>query len=155
MHQARVATRRLPSDLRAFRAVLDSDSTKALRAELDWLGLGLGEVRDREVLSARLRGQSKDLSDPLGVELAFSVLAGEIRSLRDELSDLMRSARSFRLVDTLVQAAPSPRLGAELLRPRVDRAWKRLRRAVRATRADPASQMQHAVRIEAKRVRYQ
>ncbi|MET0920825.1 MAG: CHAD domain-containing protein, partial [Acidimicrobiia bacterium] len=50
VHQARVATRRLRSDLRTFRSVIDEQWSESLRAELKWLGERLGEVRDADVL---------------------------------------------------------------------------------------------------------
>src|SRR5207302_7869472 len=37
VHQARVATRRLRSDLRTFRSLLDEEQSGALRAELKWI----------------------------------------------------------------------------------------------------------------------
>jgi len=53
VHSARVATRRLRSDLRTFRPILDAPWSEALRAELRWLGELLGRVRDADVLLAR------------------------------------------------------------------------------------------------------
>ena len=61
MHQARVATRRLRSDLRTFRSLLDPEWTKSLRDDLKWLGRDLGAVRDAEVLLDRLRGHAERL----------------------------------------------------------------------------------------------
>ena len=55
VHKARVAARRLRSDLRTFRPYLDRDWADALRDEIGWLGRLLGPVRDAEVLAARLR----------------------------------------------------------------------------------------------------
>ncbi len=45
VHQARVATRRLRSDLRTFRRLLDPEWVAALRAELGWLGGRFGVAR--------------------------------------------------------------------------------------------------------------
>src|SRR5439155_1633439 len=50
VHQARVATRRLRSDLRTFHSLLDADWTQALRQDLKSIGRDLGAVRDTEVL---------------------------------------------------------------------------------------------------------
>ena len=55
VHQARVAARRLRSDLRTFRALLDPEWNAGLREELRWLGNELGAVRDTEVLTDRLQ----------------------------------------------------------------------------------------------------
>ena len=50
----RVAARRLRSGLRVFRPLLDREWADELRDELRWAGQGLGELRELEVLIARL-----------------------------------------------------------------------------------------------------
>ncbi|MGH2771512.1 MAG: CHAD domain-containing protein, partial [Actinomycetota bacterium] len=55
VHQARVATRRLRSDLRTFASLVDPGWAGELRAELAWLAGLLGGIRDADVLSMRLR----------------------------------------------------------------------------------------------------
>lgn len=160
VHQARVAVRRLRSDLRAFEPQLDAGWTALLRADLDWLGTALGTVRDKQVLAARVHEESREIADDADVRPVLSVLDAEIASARADLDELMRTERYFKVLDQLVAAARAPRLGAtdgpasELLRPAVDRAWRRLRRAARRARAEPAGRMLHPVRIEAKRMRY-
>ena len=64
VHQARVATRRLRSDLRTFQPLLDEAWADALRDELRWLGAELGRVRDAEVLRDRLRAAATTLPAP-------------------------------------------------------------------------------------------
>jgi hypothetical protein len=54
VHETRVAARRLCSTLRVFGDVVDAASAEGLNSELAWYADLLGEVRDREVLSARL-----------------------------------------------------------------------------------------------------
>ena len=66
VHQARVATRRLRSDLRTFGPVLDERWSEDLRAELRWLGAALGKVRDADVLTELLRSASTELPDEQG-----------------------------------------------------------------------------------------
>src|SRR5256714_10925278 len=68
VHQSRVATRKLRSNLRTFGSLLDPEWTEPLRSELGWLAFSLGAVRDREVLLDRL------------LELAKSLPAGDQRS---------------------------------------------------------------------------
>jgi CHAD domain-containing protein len=55
VHQARVATRRLRSDLRTFGPLLDPAWVTPLRDELRWLGGELGVAREAEVLLGHLR----------------------------------------------------------------------------------------------------
>ena len=61
VHQARVATRRLRSDLRTFRPLLDREWASALRTELDWLARELGVVRDGDVMLERMRTHASQL----------------------------------------------------------------------------------------------
>ena len=56
VHRARVAVRRLRSDLRTFGPVLDRSWVRELRDELAWLGDLAAPVRDAEVLLARFDG---------------------------------------------------------------------------------------------------
>jgi CHAD domain-containing protein len=62
VHQMRVATRRLRSDLRTFRTALDSRWAASLRAELGWLAGLLGTARDADVLWQRLTDRSQELA---------------------------------------------------------------------------------------------
>jgi CHAD domain-containing protein len=61
VHQARVATRRLRSDLRTFHSLLDEEWTQSLRRDLKSIGGDLGGVRDTEVLLDRLRAHAERL----------------------------------------------------------------------------------------------
>src|SRR5258708_9243309 len=54
VHQARVGTRRLRSDLRTFRPLLDADWVAGLREEAGRYAALLGDVRDAEGLLGRL-----------------------------------------------------------------------------------------------------
>ena len=54
VHETRVAVRRLRSTLRVFGDVVDAGSAEELDGELVWYADLLGQVRDREVLSARM-----------------------------------------------------------------------------------------------------
>ena len=159
VHQARVAVRRLRSDLRAFRPVLDAEWTDRIRDELDWLGEALGTVRDREVLAERITDAGRKL-DAADVTPLIRVLREEIDDGRRELDAGLHSRRYFGLLDELVEAARTPPLAvedlpaADALRESVDRAWRRLRRSAKTARADGTNEELHQVRIEAKRLRY-
>lgn len=163
VHQARVATRRLRSDLRTFRPLLDPAWTKALREELDWLAGMLGSVRDGDVLLGRMRRRAAELAepDPRGVEL----LVAAVEALRDhaqaELLSILRSERYLALLDRLVEAASAPRVlpAAELpaedvLPDLVRRPWKSLAKSVKALPGVPSDDELHKVRIKTKRLRY-
>src|SRR6476646_10762603 len=66
LHQARVATRRLRSDLGTLGCFVDESWALHLRAELRWFGAELGQVRDVEVLRERLRRHAGLLPDADG-----------------------------------------------------------------------------------------
>jgi CHAD domain-containing protein len=163
VHQARVATRRLRSDLRTLRPVLDPTWADRLRDELAWLGAELGVVRDTEVLLELLRGKVVDApaeARAVGQAVVAELTAREAAQ-REALRRSLRTERYLTLLDHLVEAARNPAvLVNEADRPAVElarlvrRPWRRLRRAVRAVGPDPADDELHRIRILAKRARY-
>ena len=165
VHQYRVATRRLRSDLRTFGALLQPEWVDRLRAELAWLGGVVGTVRDLDVLSLRLRTHTETLPDQDAP--AAAVLLGRLtdqqRDARAVMLDAMRSSRYDALLDGLVAAANRPAFAgdAKLDQPAQDlvaefvrRPRRHLVRAVDALGEDPSDEELHAVRIAAKRCRY-
>jgi CHAD domain-containing protein len=162
VHQARVATRRLRSDLRTFATVLDPVWTDELRAELKWLAGLLGAVRDADVMAEGLRdalavdGESLRRARPL-----LRVVATTRRQARQRLLLAMRAERYTDLLERLVRAAQTPALlpeaehpAAAVLIPGAARRWARLRKAVKGLDAEPRDDQLHALRIAAKRCRY-
>ena len=161
-HQARVATRRLRSDLRTFAPILDADWADSLREELRWLGELLGEVRDADILSERLGGQLRQISSAGGNSRRLSrQLSGRRRNARARLLTAVRGQRYIELLERLVAAAQTPQLAEaaaqpaiEALPPLVKRTWDKLASAVRKLDKAPTDEQLHAVRIAAKRARY-
>jgi CHAD domain-containing protein len=166
VHQARVGTRRLRSDLRTFRPLLDPEWVAGLREEAGWFAGLLGAVRDAEVLMERLEGQAATLAkeDAAGVALLVRRLADDREAARAHLLEAMNSPRYGELLDRLVAAAAAPPVAAgdadlsqsaeEALPVLVGRPWRRLRKAVRALPETPVDAELHAVRILAKHTRY-
>jgi CHAD domain-containing protein len=169
VHKMRVATRRLRSTLRTFRPLFDRSQTDPVMAELKWLAGVLGEVRDAEVLRARLL---RDL-DSLPVEMVLGAvrarvqreLTGTLLRGRERLLRELDGARYFRLLDALdrlVAAPPLTDLAAQPagvgLPPLVRRAYRRLRRRLAALPGpDRRTQRDHELhesRKDAKRLRY-
>jgi CHAD domain-containing protein len=164
VHQARVATRRLRSDLRTFRDFTDPEWDAALREELGWLGGELGTVRDLDVQIDRMRGRVEMLpeEDRLVGERLLDGLVARRHDTREHLMAAMRSARYDALLDRLVDAARRPAvlpetaaapavlaLGAVMERP-----WKHLKDSVAAMSPEPTDEELHLTRIRTKRVRY-
>lgn len=184
VHQARVATRRLRSDLRTYATLLDEEWAKELRAQLKWVADALGAVRDTDVLLERLQEAATHL-DALD-RRAMGGIVERLQTQRSEararLFEVMDDHRYVVLLDRLVGALAPPRLGevpavaagtpavimpadkwllpeadapaAEVLPPLVHRPWKHLREAVTAVEPGGPDEELHQVRIRAKRCRY-
>lgn len=164
VHDARVAVRRLRSDLRSFRSVLDPSWSKPLRDELGWLGTALGEVRDLDVLGDRLEGRVAELrpeDKAVGEHLVQRVRAERSTAREGLLADL-RSDRYTALLDRLVQGSQAPavlpdageRTAASVLVPLMEGPWKHVERACTRIDDDAPDELLHAARIRAKRARY-
>src|SRR5437016_10315627 len=163
VHQARVATRQLRSNLRTFGPLLDVEWTEALRAELGWIATGLGVVRDREVLVMRLRERARSLpaNDLRSATSLLHILEVEIDVLRKKLIADLDSQRYIDLLETLVAASHSPMTlpdadqpAATSLPALATTPWRRLRSAVRQLPENPTDPELHRIRILAKRARY-
>ncbi len=163
VHQARVGSRRLRSDLRTFGSILDEAWLTALREDLRWLAGLLGAVRDADVLDDRLRRQAAGLAKPSAQALAplFGQLAMERDEARTVLLDAMTTPRYVALLDELVAAGRGPRFrsgadrSARKVVPKlVAGQWRKLRAQVRRLPSDPSPEKLHQVRIRAKRARY-
>ena len=163
VHQTRVATRRLRSDLRTFAPLLEDASAQELGDKLRWLGGLLGGARDADVLYARLKKRADSLPEedrPAGAKLAAELTTDQ-HEARLHLLAGMGEDRYLAVVQSLVDAARSPRLLPESHQPAdsvapglLRRPWRRLRKQVRALDDPPADEALHEVRIGAKRVRY-
>ena len=164
VHQARVATRRMRSDLKTFAPLMERASTDRARADLAWLGALLGPVRDVDVLRALLEARSAALPEedrPVARQL-LEALADRRASAYGELLSGMRSTRYVRLLDRLVDTASARSItrgtsklrGSDVLPALVKHPWKRLRRAVRDAGSTPSDAELHDIRIRAKRARY-
>ena len=107
VHQARVATRRLRSDLRTFRAYLPEDWALEIRAELGWLAEALGRARDADVLFERLHGEvdSLDQRDAGAAGALLGRLVAEQDEAREHLLEVLDTDRYGALLDRLVAAA--------------------------------------------------
>jgi CHAD domain-containing protein len=163
VHQARVASRKLRSHLRTFGPLLEPEWSDALRSELGWLALGLGEVRDKEVLLERLRERAKSLpANDLRLAVGLlHLLEVEIESLRRKLMTDLDSPRYVDLLERLVAAAHSPvtlpdadQPASAVLPLLATGPWRRLRSGVKNLPDEPADADLHRIRILAKRARY-
>ena len=172
IHQTRVASRRLRSDLKTFRDLLDPIWVRNVRGDLKWIGSVLGEVRDADVLSKRFAEYQADGSvDSEGILLLQNLLDKQRNVAAARLATALTSGRYLLLLDKLHAAAQVPPFVASGLSgpsghrsqrrkptkelPRlVRRPWKKLRRQVRQVGSDPTNEEFHQIRIRAKHLRY-
>ncbi|MEV6963650.1 CHAD domain-containing protein [Hamadaea sp. NPDC051192] len=166
VHNARVACRRLRSDVRTFRRLLDEPWTRRVRANLKWLADLLGAARDAEVLRARLRETASPGShwdEPPGGRPALAVGAFD-EALRERAvsarADLLVALDSARF-PLLVAMLGEPGFRGRARRPAADvlpaladvQVWKYEDAVADLTDEAPDEQW-HEVRILAKRARY-
>lgn len=163
VHQARVATRRLRSDLRTFRSIVEPAWASSLRDELGWLAQILGDVRDGDVQLERMRRAVARLPDSSrqGAERVLAALAVQREAAHEALLEALRSDRYVALLDRLVTASNKPELagGAELsarnaLPALVRSPWRSLEKRVEALGKTPTDDELHDIRVRTKRVRY-
>ena len=164
VHQARVATRRLRSDLRTFEPWLDPAVASELRGELRWLGSELGAVRDLDVMRAGLREHAVNLPGPeaLAAERVIRRLDADREAARADLVNNLQQARFERLAAELECASRYPPcIGAagafrakDVLAPLVRDRWRKLKHAVGKLGEHPPDESLHSVRVRAKRCRY-
>lgn len=159
LHQMRVATRRLRSDLLTFAPLVEQAWAGELADELGWLGGSLGAVRDLDVQIRQLDALAGDLRDDLAP--LFIPLAEQRETARADLMAALRSSRYTALLDRLVDASHAPALTSAgeapievALPPLLQDAWRRLSRRGRAIKRNDPDERYHAVRILAKRARY-
>ena len=157
VHQMRVGTRRLRSDLSTLQSFTDEDRANGLRKELKWLADLLGRVRDTQVLSARLRDRSSEIK---GTDPIFALLADREVKARGALARALGSGRYRSLLDTLVRASQEPPLSdrattrVEALPHVVEARWAKLRDAASQLTPTSSARRFHEVRISAKKARY-
>lgn len=163
VHQARVATRRLRSDLRTFGPLAVPEWSSALRDELGWLARALGKVRDGDVLLERLRRHAAELqgSDATATAPVLVTLQESRDAAHAALLDIFSSERYAQLLDRLVEAADAPALSetagepaAEAIPELVRRPWHALEKRAKSLGATPTDGKLHEIRIRTKRVRY-
>ncbi len=164
IHKARVATRRLRSDLRTLRPLLARDWCASLRAELKWLGTMLGHVRDADVFLAALERTAERL--PAEGRQDANLFVEHLRAARvrdrSALLDVLNSDRYRRLLEQLILAVHHPVVRAEVAEEParsvahrlVAKPRKRLRRQVRKLAPEPDDPSLHEVRKRAKQARY-
>lgn len=167
VHTARVATRKLRSELRLIRPLLDAAWVADVRTSLKRLAALLGAVRDADVLIGRIAMIASCL--PAEHTGAVELMLGRLRDVREKADDALHLQLSafwyVELLEALVAAArdldgrrlvaPNVRVRARRVVARVMRpAWAKLRGAIRRAGCEGDAAGLHRVRIRAKAARY-
>lgn len=157
LHDMRVAVRRLRALLWAGKGLIATD-TSGITARLKELGSVLGEVRDFDVLLARLEEEAAGLGgeDTKQARSLLAALRTERSCSRARLLAALRSDDYLALLDdterTIKELEPtSAEADVEEL---ADQAFFKLRKAVRKLKDDPSDEELHAIRKKGKRARY-
>jgi CHAD domain-containing protein len=153
----RVGVRRFRALLRAGRELIATD-TAELDEQLKQLGRVLGEVRDLDVLLARLEADAAELGgdDTRHAQALLASLRTERSGSRSRLLGALRSEEYLALLDdatrTIEELEPSRSRAS--LDELADAAFAKVRKAVHKLPDDPADEELHAVRKKGKRARY-
>ncbi|MDQ1078608.1 CHAD domain-containing protein [Pseudoroseomonas cervicalis] len=160
VHQLRVAARRLRSCLKLFRPLRDSEELRRLDAGLRDLARTLGAAREWDVF---LGGMAAELGAALGPDPRWSRLLRRAEERRDaayaRLAGLLRGPQFRALIWQAMQEAlqPSATGPATPLRAAARAILARRRRKLMKRAAGIAAlsdEALHALRLEAKRLRY-
>jgi CHAD domain-containing protein len=163
IHRLRSATRRLRSELHAFRDLVDPQWREPLERDLKWLAGLLGGVRDLDVLLARLQqaASSQHENDARALSPMFRSLHARHGVAATDLQNAMRSERYHALQETLKQAIERPVLRdaawepcRTALPPLAIAAWRTLKKGARVLRPSDPDENFHEVRKRAKSARY-
>jgi CHAD domain-containing protein len=159
VHRLRTSSRRLRSELRTFRVLVDAHWARPLEDDLKWLAGLLGAVRDIDVLKERLRRSSGEALGDLG--LLFLTLDERHAEASRALREALAGDRHRDLLRRLAEAAAAPVLQPEAagpcrsaLPPLVASAWKAVKKRGRALGPRDPDEDFHEVRKRAKRARH-
>jgi CHAD domain-containing protein len=163
IHRLRTSTRRLRSELRAFKDLVEPAWRAPLEEELKWLADLLGSVRDLDVLLLRLRKAVANEPAIAADAMApcFKALESSHQIASQALMEGLQSQRYRRLILSIHRAIEQPQLKEEawetcrnVLPPLATAAWRRLKKGAQDLRpSDPDAEF-HELRKRAKRARY-
>ncbi len=161
IHQSRVALRRIRSNLRTFRLVVDPAWGTSLRAELAWYGGRLGQVRDLHILRDIVTVKGPSVIGPESVDLFDSVIGVRMAAALADVAAERGGARRFQLNEQMMVLWDGPDFKGKAAKPAdevlpvmLHRAWHDLRGAARVARKDAIDPNLHKLRIRLKNLRY-
>lgn len=161
IHQTRVSMRRIRSNLRTFRLLLDPGWGTALRAELAWYGNELGRSRDLDLLAGMVAERGPDVLDATEMARMASVIAWRRDEVAAELAADRGGPRRLHLTEQMMVLWEGPGFRAKAAKPACEvlpamlhRSWDDVRGAARKARKQPSDAHLHQLRIRLKDLRY-
>ncbi|MFI7541785.1 CHAD domain-containing protein [Actinoplanes sp. NPDC049599] len=152
IHKMRVATRRLRSSLKTFKASFDPQRAAALSDELKWLATCLGDVRDGQVLEGKLLSGTTDF--PEVTEGIRAHLDAQVARGRVTLTEALDSDRYLAMLDAMDALVDDPEPDDPGALRRARRALRRADRLLDEATADGVDAELHDARKAYKRARY-
>ena len=161
IHQSRVSMRRIRSNLRTFRLLLDPGWGTALRAELAWYGNALGHSRDLDLLATLIDEHGPEVLDRTEVARLGAVIGWQRQEVERSLATEQAGPRRRHLTEQMMVLWEGPAFkskaakpASEVLPAMLHRSWHDLRGAARTARKDPSDVHLHQLRIRLKDLRY-
>jgi CHAD domain-containing protein len=161
VRQTRVAMRRIRSNLRTYRLVVDPAWSTSLRAELSWYSRCLGESRDLFVLRDMLAINGPLLLQDGELKPIVAIVDQSIAGARARVEAAQSGERHARLVEQMSLLLDGPqfthkaeRPANELLPTLLHRAWLDVRGAGRSAKKDATIPHLHKLRVRLKGLRY-
>ena len=161
IHQTRVSMRRIRSNLRSFRLLLDPGWGTALRAELAWYGNELGKARDLDLLGSVILVRGPEVLDATEVARMMGVIDWRREHVTGEVAVDRLGPRRFQLTEHMTVLWEGPEFKSNAAKPATEvlpamlhRSWRDLRGAAHKARKDPSDIHLHQLRIRLKDLRY-
>jgi inorganic triphosphatase YgiF len=155
LHQLRVALRRLRSALSIFKPMLADGRFEAIRGELRWITLALGEARNIDVLLNRMSDENAAIPLREARERTYAAVrealdSARLRALMIDLTEWLATGEWLVApADSGARDRPLTAFAVDVL----DRYRRRLKRSGHAL-AELDDDERHGVRIQAKKLRY-
>jgi len=163
VHEMRVASRRLRSDLRLFEAVLPGEARR-LREELRWVASVLGEVRDLDVEIEQVRAWLTHATSAERDALAVleQLLSRQHQQAHSRMCQALDSPQHERFVTSFTnflargpsKSQASQQLATGAMPGLIARQWRKARKLGDRLGPDSPPPEYHALRIQCKRLRY-
>ncbi len=161
IRQSRVACRRIRSNLRTFRLLVEPVWSTSLRAELAWYAECLGESRDLHVLRDAVLIHGPLLVDEDDLRAVVEVVDQAIEAAEVEVDQARESDRYSQLIGQMLLLWDGPLLTAnadrsadDMLPMLLERSWRDVRGAARTARKQTTDEHLHKLRIRVKGLRY-